>query len=451
MSLPRRQPLIYQEDSCSLFASLHQLEGAVFLDSARPFCQRGRYDIMSAQPLQHYRLSSGTPAEIAEQATQLLSAIDDAVNGMQRHPELPFCGGAIGYLSYDFGEALRINRPLPETGALPALYIGVYDWAIVVDHELRRCELITQPSVKEARLAQILTLVQQPPEPETSFALSDTMADPYDRAHYDRAFDACQQYIFAGDCYQINLSRAFVGSISGAGQNPWSAYQRLRREAAAPFSVYLNMPEGQLLSASPERFLAADQGRIFSQPIKGTAPRGRSPEEDAAFATALAQSEKNRAENVMIVDLIRNDLSKSCLPGSVRTDTLFELQHFETVHHLVSTISGQLKPGLSPLRALLDAFPGGSITGAPKKRAMEIIEELESHRRGLYCGSVFYLGPGGILDSNILIRSFVCAQGQVSGFAGGGIVADSKSDEEFDETWSKIGRLLALFGTRETA
>lgn len=452
MSLPRRQPLPYQPDSHILFGALHKLDGAVFLDSARPYSCRGRYDIISAEPLRRFAVSDTTPAGLAPQIDQIMAAATDVVATMQRHPELPFCGGAIGYLSYDLGEALRIGQPLPlPGGGLPPLFIGIYDWAIVVDHELRRCELVSQASVSDARLAAILALLKQPPGVEKAFALHQPMTDPAAPGDYQAAFDTCQHYIQAGDCYQINLSRSFVGRYAPETEDPWSAYLQLRKQAAAPFSVYLNLAEGQLLSASPERFLAADQGRIVSQPIKGTAPRGATPEEDQALANALLQSEKNRAENVMIVDLLRNDLSKSCLPGSVRTESLFELQHFETVHHLVSTISGQLKPGLSPLAALLDAFPGGSITGAPKKRAMEIIRELEAHRRTLYCGTMFYLGPGGIMDSNILIRSFVCAGGEIRGFAGGGIVADSQRDEEFQETWTKIGRLLQVFRVADDA
>ncbi len=218
----------------------------------------------------------------------------------------------------------------------------------------------------------------------------------------------------------------------------------MRRRAAAPFSAYINTDQAQLLCLSPERFLAADQGRILSQPIKGTAARSEDPQQDAALAQALQHSEKNRAENVMIVDLLRNDLSRSCQPFTVRADRLFELHSFATVHHLVSTVSGQLRADCSPFDALLASFPGGSITGAPKRRAMEIIRELEPHRRGPYCGSVFYLSGCGRMDSNIIIRSFVCSNGDIRAWSGGGIVADSDCEEEFRETEAKMGQLLGV-------
>ena len=196
------------------------------------------------------------------------------------------------------------------------------------------------------------------------------------------------------------------------------------------------------MSFSPERLLSADNGALQTQPIKGTAARDPDPDKDQALAKALQQSTKNRAENVMIVDLLRNDFSKSCVAASVKTEQLCELQSFRTVHHLVSTVSGQLRPDCSPFNALLSCFPGGSITGAPKHRAMEIIREIEPHQRGVYCGSIFYLGAGGKMDSNITIRSFVCADNTITGWAGGGIVADSNVDEEFVETETKIGKLL---------
>tara|TARA_R110001599_G_scaffold29107_5_gene100045 strand:- start:14348 stop:14983 length:636 start_codon:yes stop_codon:yes gene_type:complete len=204
----------------------------------------------------------------------------------------------------------------------------------------------------------------------------------------------------------------------------------------------MDLGSSQFLCLSPERLLAAQTRKLQTQPIKGTAARSSDPAEDLALATALQASTKNRAENIMIVDLLRNDFSKSCQAESVVTEALCELQSFRTVHHLVSTVTGLLRGDRSEFSALLDCFPGGSITGAPKQRAMEIIREIEPHRRSLYCGSIFYLGANGKMDSNIAIRSFVCENQEIKGWAGGGIVADSELDEEYIETETKISKLL---------
>lgn len=441
MTLPRRYSLSYTKDSSDLFSHFHDWVGAIFLDSAKPYSDQGRYDIFSAEPINHFHIRvSGDAKILSEELAFTQSKIEACINDMPQHPDLPFSGGAIGYLGYDVGEMLHLDEAA--TGnpvGLPPLFIGIYDWVVVVDHQLKRTELVTQSTADPAKIKKILALLQTPPSVFTKFSLTGAFTSNSDIQQYQQAFNKTQDYIYAGDCYQINLSRAFSAKYHG---QPWAAYLALRKQAAAPFSAYINLPQGQVLSVSPERFLAAKQGLIFSQPIKGTAPRSPDPIKDTALAESLRASEKNRAENVMIVDLIRNDLSKNCRPGSVKVDKLCELQSFETVHHLVSTVSGTLKPEASAFTALIDAFPGGSITGAPKKRAMEIIRELEPHQRGLYCGSVFYLAAEGRMDSNILIRSFVCENGEIKGFAGGGIVADSNMAEEFDETNTKINRLL---------
>jgi para-aminobenzoate synthetase component 1 len=222
------------------------------------------------------------------------------------------------------------------------------------------------------------------------------------------------------------------------------AYQALRNLSPAPFSAYLNVPDGQILCNSPERFLQVRHRRVLTQPIKGTRPRSADPAQDQANADELRRSLKDRAENLMIVDLLRNDIGKNCLPGSVKADRLFELESFANVHHLVSTITGELAPGHTATHLLRGCFPGGSITGAPKLRAMQIIEELEPHRRGVYCGAIGYIGFDGNMDTNIAIRTAVVAKGNISFCAGGGIVADSEGGKEYDETWDKASTMLEL-------
>jgi para-aminobenzoate synthetase component 1 len=249
-----------------------------------------------------------------------------------------------------------------------------------------------------------------------------------------------RDYIFAGDIFQANLSQRFEAPLR---ESPWAFYSRLRRRNPAPFAAFLETPDASVISASPERFLHVDRnGFVETRPIKGTRPRGVGPEHDAALAQALAESAKDRAENLMIVDLMRNDLSRVCAPRTVRVSELFSLEHYATVHHLVSTVVGQLEPGHDALHLLRAAFPGGSITGAPKLRAMEIIAELELSQRSVYCGSIGYFSVTGDLDTSIAIRTAVARDGRVYFSAGGGIVADSDPEQEYRETLDKARALI---------
>ena len=249
-----------------------------------------------------------------------------------------------------------------------------------------------------------------------------------------------REYIIAGDIFQANLSQRFQSALT---EPPFALYRRLRKRNPAPFAAYLAFDDLAVLSASPERFLRLDQKRLVeTRPIKGTRPRGLGPMHDAALGRALAESAKDRAENVMIVDLLRNDLSRVCRPGTVRVPELFALEHHPTVHHLVSTVLGELAPGADAVDLIRAAFPGGSITGAPKVRAMEIIAELEPTQRGVYCGSIGYLSATGAMDTSIVIRTYLALGGEVYFQAGGGIVADSDVELEYRETLDKARALI---------
>ena len=249
-----------------------------------------------------------------------------------------------------------------------------------------------------------------------------------------------REYIFAGDIFQANLSQRFEAPLR---ESPWAFYRRLRSRNAAPFAAFFETPGADVIGASPERFLRVDRnGFVETRPIKGTRPRGIGPEHDAALGRALAESAKDRAENLMIVDLMRNDLSRVCAPRTVRVSELFSLEHYATVHHLVSTVVGQLEAGRDALDLLRAAFPGGSITGAPKLRAMEIIAELEPSRRGVYCGAIGYCSVTGDLDTSIAIRTAVVRDGRIYFNAGGGIVADSGPEQEYRETLDKARALI---------
>ncbi len=256
---------------------------------------------------------------------------------------------------------------------------------------------------------------------------------------YESAFDRIKRYIVEGDCYQVNLAQRFSAPATG---DAWQAYLQLRKISPAPFMAYMNLPHLQVLSASPERFLQVVGDHVETRPIKGTRPRADDAAQDAENAKELQASLKDRAENLMIVDLLRNDISKSCT--HVRADRLFALESFANVHHLVSTVTGKLAPNMTAMDLLRGCFPGGSITGAPKLRAMQIIEELEPNRRGLYCGAIGYIGFDGNMDTNITIRTAIYNNNEIRFYAGGGIVADSEMQKEYRETWDKASSMLSL-------
>jgi para-aminobenzoate synthetase component 1 len=275
------------------------------------------------------------------------------------------------------------------------------------------------------------------------FSLTSPWHSNMNKAAYKEKFLAVQQYLLSGDCYQINLAQRFKASYQG---NEFIAYKTLRQENKAPFSAFIRLDNSAILSLSPERFLQSSRGRVQSKPIKGTIPRSQNIAVDLNNANILKASTKDRAENLMIVDLLRNDISKVCIPGTVKVPKLFDIESFPAVHHLVSTVVGDLNPEKTASDLLRGAFPGGSITGAPKIRAMEIIESLEPHRRSIYCGSIGYISCCGTMDSSITIRTLICQSPDknIYCWAGGGLVADSNVDSEYQETFDKVQRILPV-------
>jgi para-aminobenzoate synthetase component 1 len=424
---------------------------AVFLDSGQHHPGQSRFDILSAQP--YVRLvTRGNLTEIDADGVELTR--EDPFSLLRRFVDadpacrsaLPFCGGAIGYFSYDLARRIEHLPTLARDGErIPEMAVGIYDWAVVVDHVERRSWLAGQGRDPETDLKwDALAALFSEPERErkrTPFRISSPVESNMTRETYSHAFDSIKRYIAEGDCYQVNLSQRFSAQATG---DPWLAYQALRVLNPAPYAAYLATPYAHVLSASPERFLSVRDGRVEAKPIKGTRPRAGHARLDAELAQALRASEKDRAENVMIVDLLRNDLSKSCRLGSVKVPRLFDVESFATVHHLVSTVTGELARGRDAIDLMRGAFPGGSITGAPKMRAMQIIEELEPHRRGVYCGAIGYLGFDGDMDLNIAIRTMVLSRGEMRFWAGGGIVADSNMEGEYQETFDKAAAMLKL-------
>jgi para-aminobenzoate synthetase component 1 len=447
-----RPPLIdslpYRPDSSYWFGRLLDQDWPVFLDSGHPLATDGRYDILSAAPRTKL-ITRGSVTEIqrgAERATSTadpFSLIQEAL-GARLPPiaGLPFRGGAIGYFGYDLARRLeRLPTLAEDAEALPEMAIGLYDWALVIDHRHRRSRLFAPD---RRSLDAWLALLQTPDrqvEAPPPFQVTAPVVSNLSHARYRDALEQIQRYLHAGDCYQVNLAQRFAAPAQG---DAWHAYTRLRRANPAPFGAYLSFDDCRILCSSPERFLQVRNDRVETKPIKGTRPRGQDPREDCALAESLRLSAKDRAENLMIVDLLRNDLGKVCAIGSVHVPRLFEIERYAHVHHLVSTVRGRLAVGRSALDLLRACFPGGSITGAPKLRAMQIIEELEPHRRGVYCGSIGYIGVDGAMDTNIVIRSLVHSGGVARLWAGGGIVVDSDPEAEYRETLDKAAPLLTL-------
>lgn len=434
----------YREDSGELFARCAMEIGAVFLDSGTASGPHRRQDLLLRQPLTWIREDAGgvwrqdRGGKTQRQTGTLFSVLRRLVEKQAGGPEL---GNGVtvplvcGLLAYDWAVGGNRSRDKNEDDQ-PVAVFALYDQALLQDHQQRRAWIISSPGAEDA-----WTAVLARPLPESlPFQLSPAGIRPHwSYAEYAAAYARAQEYILAGDCYQINLAQGFSASWEG---DPWILYQRLRSVSRAPFSAFFRHPWGTLLSVSPERLLRLGGGRLQARPIKGTRPRHPDPRRDRERAEELLLSHKDRAENLMIVDLLRNDLGKVAALGSVQVPELFSLESYDQVHHLVSSIEADLAPGFDAWDALAAAFPGGSITGAPKRRAMEIIAELEAGARGIYCGSFGYVTAGGEMDWNILIRSLeLDSKGGLRFFGGGAIVADSDCAAEYAESLDKVAMI----------
>ncbi len=498
--LPLVRPLEGPADPADVAAAFLDLPYLLFLDSASAGSGAadnralGRYSFVAADPAIVVR-SRGRTTELLQNGTWrpaegdaldvargwLGDALVDPVPGLP-----PFQGGVAGYIGYDYGAVLeRIPPTRYDDIELPDVILGLYDWVIAWDHSSQSAWVVSlglpgcgeeeRRRRAEERLEWVVRRAGQrgsgaagqdqrvivgpraesaappprrpaaPPAPTypvlaTDAAVQAGLHSTFTHRGYLDAVARVREYIVAGDIFQANLSQRFQAPLR---EPPFELYRRLRRRNPAPFAAYLGFGDVTVMSASPERFLRLDRdGRVETRPIKGTRPRGLIPMHDAALGRALAESEKDRAENVMIVDLLRNDLSRVCRAGTVRVPELFALEQHPTVHHLVSTVVGELEREADAVDLVRAAFPGGSITGAPKVRAMEIIAELEPTRRGVYCGSIGYLSATGTMDTSIVIRTFVNTGGDLYFQAGGGIVADSDPELEYRETLDKAAGLI---------
>ena len=434
-------------DAAACYAAIADLPWAVWLDSAG----LDRYDILCARPVVTL-VTRGKETEITGAAGTRCTGEDpfDLIRqqlgeSAATMPGIPFSGGALGYWGYDLARRIM---PLPaqaqDTRCLPDMAIGIYDWAVVFDHQQKTSRLVSQQRYPETRtvLPEILDRLRRAGQLSAdTFSVHGSITSNFTADSYAVAFAQVQGYLQAGDCYQVNLAQRFSAAASG---DAIGAYRTLRSLSPAPYSAFLNLPQAQILCASPERFLRVQDGSVETKPIKGTRPRSSDALQDSRLADELRNHPKDRAENLMIVDLLRSDLGKNCAPGSVHVPRLFEVESFASVHHLVSTIKGKLAEGRDALHVLRDCFPGGSVTGAPKQRAMQVIEQLEPHPRGIYCGAIGYVGFDGNMDTNIAIRTLVYSDNEVRCWAGGGIVADSDMAAEYQETLDKAAGMLKL-------
>ncbi len=453
MGRPQFEEIAYR-DPLAAFAPFAHRAGAVFLDSALPGGAVGRYSFIAAEPFHTLKsrdgvIEDGTACFRGDPFAALAERL--ALYPLDHEPGLPpFQTGAAGYLAYDLGRHLeRLPAHRIDDQRLPDLLMGFYDWALGFDHLERRAFIMANgypaPTESERRARARERIAEIRRRLDESATLPDRPVRAWPKPDLDReAYEAMVRrtidYILAGDIYQANITQRFSAALA-EGDDPFALYCALRRRNPAPFAAYLCHGEVSIVSASPERFLKLARGRVETRPIKGTRPRGRTPEEDEALKRELAASEKDKAENLMIVDLLRNDLSRVCRDRTVEVPVLFGLESYATVHHLVSVVTGELLPGKAAVDLLRAAFPGGSITGAPKIRAMEIIAELEPTRRGPYCGSIGYIGFDGTMDTSIVIRT-ICIKGRHLTFqVGGGIVADSDPAAEYEESLAK-GRAM---------
>jgi len=496
-------------DDVAVYQRLKGLPYSFLLDSAMPAAGLARYSFAAGDPFLVFR-STGRLIELCRPAGGGKGAYNKEIflgnpfevlgrllceYALARGSKpVPFVGGAVGYWAYDLGRQIE---KIPERAAndqgLYDCWLGFYDTLAAVDHAAKEVYLVSTgfpekggraPVRAAKRLAEFEALLAggalpeaagaggkkaslgnlpapprtgpgrtiQEPGPAMSqedyYALMEGTSLPllrtdFTRAGYCAVVDRAREYIAAGDIFQVNLSQRFC---LPAGPDPWTVYRRLREINPAPMAAFLNFGDLAVVSASPERFLKVTGRLVETRPIKGTRPRGGDPAENRRWRNELWNSAKDRAELVMIVDLERNDLGRVCRVGSVNVPELFRIEEYATVFHLVSTVTGELDRDKGVVDLLAATFPGGSITGAPKVRAMEIIEELEPVRRGIYCGSIGYLGFDGDADLNIVIRTLVFTGGKIYFQVGGGITIDSDPDAEYLETLDKALALVRALG-----
>ena len=440
----------------SVFNALRGRGPAFFLDSVIDVGGFGRYSFMGVEPFLVFR-SKGRRIDVQRRGAGAEELEGDPFRVLQallreyhtaRPPGAPpFFGGAVGYFGYDLRHHIEECPALAADDCpVPDCYLGFYDAVIAVDHHEGTayvCAVGDEGHERAVALERILADPGLEAEPGDGAPIRGRLRSDFTKLGYMAAVRRTKEYIAAGDIIQANLSQRFSAALAS---NPFDVYCRLRRANPAPFAAWLDCGDVCVASSSPELFLRVEGREVTTRPIKGTRPRGRTEAEDAALRQELVESEKDRAELLMITDLERNDLGRVCEYGSVRVPQLFTLETYATVHHLVATVVAALRSDVDGIDLLRATFPGGSITGAPKIRAMEIIDELEPTQRGVYTGAIGYIGFDGDMELNIAIRTLVMKDDMVHFQVGGGIVADSDPEAEYEETLDKAKGLMEALG-----
>ena len=440
----------YVSDSSIYFEAIANDPWSCYLDSGiqddldENISDKSRYDIIVSHPFIKIIADEST-VSIEEKNLKKITKQNpfNVLEGILanfniQETSLPFAGGALGYFSYELSQS-SIKKNKDHVG-MPLMMIGIYDWALIVDHQEKTACIASHLINKDTKdYLTTLTKKLKSVKPNNQlFKINSNIKSLLNFEAYDLMVNKILSFIKEGDVYQINISNKYIVSCEG---NSWTGYKKLREINRAPFMAYFHFDDFDILCGSPERFIQSHSKRVETRPIKGTEPRDINTIKDKENAEKLLASEKDRAENLMIVDLLRNDLSKNCIPGSVNVKALCELKSYSNVHHLESIIEGVLKPHSTLTKLLKDCFPGGSITGTPKKRSMEIISDLEPHRRDIYCGSIGYIGFNHNMDTNIAIRTLVRKDNNIHFYSGGGIVAQSNSKNEFDEISFKASNI----------
>lgn len=457
-------PKISYAQIIALFSQYQSQAWSFLLDSCEHSQHEARFNIIAFSPLLTFEYKSGKQSLGGDWAKKMLASVDSSspyetlanihkafsncidlslLDTHRQFDDLPFLVGALSSFGYDLNHhSDQIKDEQPNQYDLPDISAGFFGQSIIYDKHKQSAYICSIEPDKGSAILQQLKQIQASTAaiPKASpFALQSDWQSNMTAAYYAQQMKKISEYLRAGDCYQVNFAQRFEATYTGC---EWSAYRALSETNQGPFSAFVRLPTSVILSVSPERFLFVKNGQAETKPIKGTRKRSGASEQDAKLAEELLNSAKDRAENLMIVDLLRNDLSKHCQSHSVKVPKLFALESYPAVHHMVSTVVGTLKPDSTPYHLLEGAFPGGSITGAPKVRAMQIIQELEPDKRSIYCGSIGYVGIRNDMDTNICIRTVLAERGKLYCWAGGGIVIDSNNADEYQESFDKVAKIL---------
>ncbi len=444
MNWPRTQELSYSHLMRFIADYVAQLPYALYLKGNGSQANSGRYSMLTAQPYMRFEGQQGQvevthPNGDTSYHSSCPFELLKQYMPEPTHCDLPMTGGLMGYWAYELGSVLEPSVPRRvDDLQLPDMQLGLYDWVILIDEQEKTAQLIQQglhPNAEQVWQRNCETFTRDTLHCESkNFEFMGELQSNMSFAQYQRAFKQVKHHLQQGDCYQVNLAQRFSAAFKGSY---WGLFCEMNRINPAPFSAFMRLPNSAIISCSPERFLSYKNGIVETKPIKGTLPRECDPIE-------LINSEKDRAENLMIVDLMRNDIGKVCKPGSVQVPKLFEIESYTSVHHLVSTVTGELLDDLSAIDLLKACFPGGSITGAPKISAMQKIANLEPNARHTYCGSIGYIDYAGNMDTSIAIRTGVATRNNFYVWAGGGIVNDSICEAEYQECFDKIKPFMQI-------